>query len=114
MNAIGFSGFLNGNVLSMTDVCHVVFNFCVAIFAFISASRPRADVAYCIHALARRLAKTHNWAVSVFHSKLTRCNLMCESITICDASDSYILMFNFSFVGVGCFKNTSGDSSCFA
>ncbi|CAM8940095.1 unnamed protein product [Rhodiola kirilowii] len=36
-----------------------------AIFAFISASRPRADVAYCIHGLARRLAKTHNWAVAL-------------------------------------------------
>ncbi|RVW27510.1 putative clathrin assembly protein [Vitis vinifera] len=29
----------------------------------IRATRPRADVAYCIHALARRLSKTHNWAV---------------------------------------------------
>lgn len=38
---------------------------CAAIFTAISATRPRADVAYCIHALARRLSKTHNWAVSV-------------------------------------------------
>ncbi|XP_072980661.1 putative clathrin assembly protein At5g35200 [Typha angustifolia] len=37
----------------------------IAIFHAISASRPRADVAYCIHALARRLAKTHNWAVAL-------------------------------------------------
>ncbi|XP_073010474.1 putative clathrin assembly protein At5g35200 [Typha latifolia] len=36
-----------------------------AIFDAISAARPRADVAYCIHALARRLAKTHNWAVAL-------------------------------------------------
>ncbi|KAJ0984761.1 hypothetical protein J5N97_003117 [Dioscorea zingiberensis] len=36
-----------------------------AIFYAISATRPRADVAYCIHALARRLAKTHNWAVAL-------------------------------------------------
>lgn len=36
-----------------------------AIFAAISATRPRADVAYCIHALSRRLAKTHNWAVAL-------------------------------------------------
>ncbi|KAH7858464.1 hypothetical protein Vadar_024097 [Vaccinium darrowii] len=36
-----------------------------AIFAAISATRPRADVAYCIHALARRLSKAHNWAVRV-------------------------------------------------
>ncbi|XP_077215198.1 putative clathrin assembly protein At5g35200 isoform X2 [Tasmannia lanceolata] len=35
------------------------------IFEAMSASRPRADVAYCIHALARRLAKTHNWAVAL-------------------------------------------------
>ncbi|GLT94414.1 hypothetical protein SLE2022_121550 [Rubroshorea leprosula] len=30
-----------------------------------SAARPRADVAYCIHALARRLAKTRNWTVAL-------------------------------------------------
>ncbi|KAJ3695494.1 hypothetical protein LUZ60_000871 [Juncus effusus] len=36
-----------------------------AIFDAISASRPRADVAYCIHALSRRLAKTRNWAVAL-------------------------------------------------
>uniref|UniRef100_A0A0D9WMG6 ENTH domain-containing protein n=1 Tax=Leersia perrieri TaxID=77586 RepID=A0A0D9WMG6_9ORYZ len=35
------------------------------IFYSISASRPRADVAYCIHALARRLSKTRNWAVAL-------------------------------------------------
>ncbi|KAG0459736.1 hypothetical protein HPP92_022864 [Vanilla planifolia] len=28
-------------------------------------SRPRADVAYCIRALARRLSKTHNWTVAL-------------------------------------------------
>lgn len=39
-----------------------------AIFMAISATRPRADVAYCIHALARRLSRTHNWAVRIlFH-----------------------------------------------
>jgi hypothetical protein len=37
-----------------------------AIFMAISATRPRADVAYCIHALARRLSRTHNWAVMAF------------------------------------------------
>ncbi|PKU81395.1 Putative clathrin assembly protein [Dendrobium catenatum] len=36
-----------------------------AIFLAVSAARPRADVAYCIHALARRLLKTHNWAVAL-------------------------------------------------
>ncbi|CAA7408371.1 unnamed protein product [Spirodela intermedia] len=35
------------------------------ILAATSISRPRADVAYCIHALARRLAKTRNWAVAL-------------------------------------------------
>ncbi|XP_042496486.1 putative clathrin assembly protein At5g35200 isoform X2 [Macadamia integrifolia] len=36
-----------------------------AVFVAVSATRPRADVAYCIHALARRLSKTHNWAVAL-------------------------------------------------
>eukprot|EP00250_Pteridium_aquilinum_P002305 c12503_g1_i1 orf=120-1826(+) len=36
-----------------------------AIFAATSAARPRADVAYCIHALARRVSKTHNWTVAL-------------------------------------------------
>ncbi|XP_055805348.1 putative clathrin assembly protein At5g57200 isoform X2 [Solanum dulcamara] len=35
------------------------------IFAATSVSRPRADVAYCIHALSRRLAKTRNWIVAL-------------------------------------------------
>ncbi|KAH9305313.1 hypothetical protein KI387_009717, partial [Taxus chinensis] len=35
------------------------------IYAATSISRPRADVAYCIHALARRLSKTHNWTVAL-------------------------------------------------
>ncbi|MCO5557125.1 hypothetical protein L7F22_010681 [Adiantum nelumboides] len=35
------------------------------VFAATSASRPRADVAYCLQALARRLTKTHNWTVAL-------------------------------------------------
>ncbi|KAH9620303.1 hypothetical protein KSS87_005715 [Heliosperma pusillum] len=35
------------------------------IFASTSVVRPRADVAYCIHALGRRLAKTRNWIVAI-------------------------------------------------
>ncbi|XP_052199876.1 putative clathrin assembly protein At5g57200 [Diospyros lotus] len=35
------------------------------IFSATSAMRPRADVAYCIHALSRRLAKTHSWTVAI-------------------------------------------------
>jgi hypothetical protein len=30
-----------------------------------STIRPRADVAYCLHALSRRLAKTRNWTVAL-------------------------------------------------
>ncbi|XP_038987333.1 putative clathrin assembly protein At5g35200 isoform X2 [Phoenix dactylifera] len=45
------------------------------IFDAVSASRPRADVAYCINSLAKRLTKTSNWAVAlktliVFHCSL--------------------------------------------
>ncbi|KFK29105.1 hypothetical protein AALP_AA7G089800 [Arabis alpina] len=35
------------------------------IFSATSIVRPRADVAYCIHALAKRLSKTHNWIVAI-------------------------------------------------
>ena len=38
---------------------------CVEILFATSVVRPRADVAYCIHAIARRLAKTRNWTVLV-------------------------------------------------
>lgn len=45
------------------------------ILVAVSVSRPRADVAYCIYALSRRLAKTRNWIVAiktliVFHRTL--------------------------------------------
>ncbi|KAK6122259.1 hypothetical protein DH2020_043992 [Rehmannia glutinosa] len=57
--------------------CHLVKNECTCnnvtsvrmllaeILVATSAIRPRADVAYCIHAFARRLAKTHNWTVAL-------------------------------------------------
>ncbi|CAI0558015.1 unnamed protein product [Linum tenue] len=35
------------------------------IFSATSIIRPRADVAYCIHALAKRLSKTRNWVVAI-------------------------------------------------
>ncbi|XVE98856.1 hypothetical protein REPUB_Repub03eG0144600 [Reevesia pubescens] len=35
------------------------------IFSATSVVRPRADVAYCIHALAKRLSKTRNWIVVI-------------------------------------------------
>ncbi|KAK6146754.1 hypothetical protein DH2020_020623 [Rehmannia glutinosa] len=57
--------------------CHLVKNECTCnnvtsvrmllaeILVATSAIRPRADVAYCIHAFARRLTKTHNWTVAL-------------------------------------------------
>ncbi|KAK1384261.1 hypothetical protein POM88_021996 [Heracleum sosnowskyi] len=44
-------------------------------FTYISALGPRADMSYCIYALARRLSRTHNWASieavdSTFQEKL--------------------------------------------
>ncbi|XP_038700901.1 putative clathrin assembly protein At5g57200 [Tripterygium wilfordii] len=35
------------------------------IFSATSVVRPRADVAYCIHALAKRLSKTKDWIVAI-------------------------------------------------
>lgn len=46
------------------------FRFLLEIFFATSVSRPRADVAYCIHALSRRLAKTRNWIVRFLYSLL--------------------------------------------
>lgn len=42
------------------------FIFFVEIFVATSMIRPREDVAYCIHVLSRRLAKTRNWTVLFF------------------------------------------------
>ncbi|KAK9697965.1 hypothetical protein RND81_08G073500 [Saponaria officinalis] len=41
------------------------FPCCSAIFAAVSATRPRADVMYCIDSLIRRLSKTRNWAMAL-------------------------------------------------
>jgi len=38
--------------------------FYAEIFSATSVIQPRADVAYCIHALSKRLSKTRNWVVS--------------------------------------------------
>uniref|UniRef100_A0A0E0LF73 ENTH domain-containing protein n=1 Tax=Oryza punctata TaxID=4537 RepID=A0A0E0LF73_ORYPU len=35
------------------------------IIAAASGARPLAEVSYCVHALARRLSKTHNWVVAL-------------------------------------------------
>jgi len=43
----------------------IFFGFVAEILFATSAVRPRADVAYCIHALSRRLAKTRNWTVGL-------------------------------------------------
>jgi hypothetical protein len=40
------------------------------IFYHLSPGRPRADVAYCIRALGRRLSKTRNWAVGLHRFSL--------------------------------------------
>lgn len=44
----------------------LIFSSVSEIFVATSAIRPRADVAYCIRALSRRLAKTRNWTVIYF------------------------------------------------
>ncbi|KAH9746281.1 putative clathrin assembly protein [Citrus sinensis] len=48
-------------------LAHVNSDYAVPFQILIATSsiRPRADVAYCIHALGRRLAKTRNWTVAL-------------------------------------------------
>lgn len=64
----------NGLVVLVQLCIYVCFSF-TAIFSAVVASRPRADVAYCINALAKRLSKTHNWAVCYYTSTWLFCNL---------------------------------------
>jgi hypothetical protein len=51
------------------------------IFYHLSAGRARADVAYCIRALGRRLSKTRNWAVCVLHIFLLSINCVFQIST---------------------------------
>lgn len=59
------------------------FFFFVEILFATSAVRPRADVAYCIHALSRRLAKTRNWTV-VTLIFVINCNLQFDFLDFLD------------------------------
>lgn len=52
--------------ISVSAISFLLCSFFIEIYSATSAVRPRADVAYCIHALARRLAKTRNWIVNPF------------------------------------------------
>ena len=62
------------------------------IFAATSVTRARADVAYCIHALSRRLHKTRTWTVLIDYY-----SLLCFLITW--------------VASTGCFENTNCDTS---
>ncbi|KAH6819254.1 hypothetical protein C2S51_002857 [Perilla frutescens var. frutescens] len=58
---------INASILKCTN--HVEFlpkeKHVRIILAAVSGSRPRADVAYCIHALQNRLVKTQSWVVAL-------------------------------------------------
>ncbi|KAM5554075.1 putative clathrin assembly protein [Rosa sericea] len=55
----------------------------------IPASRPRAEVAYCIHALARRLSKAHSWKVALKTVMVIHRALREVDDTFCDALIKY-------------------------
>ncbi|KAE8812884.1 putative clathrin assembly protein [Hordeum vulgare] len=85
----------NATVLSM---CFIFSN----IFMHLNSGRARADVAYCIRALARRLSKTRNWAVSlktliVIHRALREVNpsFRVELISYGRSSDQMLHMSYF-------------------
>lgn len=70
----------------------------------ISATRPRADVAYCIHALARRLSKTHNWAVLLLFYGVV--------FVKSHSALKLLLMIFFFFFIQGCTENSYCYSPC--
>ncbi|XP_016647795.1 PREDICTED: putative clathrin assembly protein At5g35200 isoform X2 [Prunus mume] len=55
----------------------------------VSAFRPRAEAAYCIHGLARRLSKTHNWKVALKTVIIVHRALREVDDTFCDAVVKY-------------------------
>ncbi|KAI9191308.1 hypothetical protein LWI28_006717 [Acer negundo] len=55
------------------------------IFSATSVIRPRADVAYCIHALAKRLSKTKNWIVIL--------GLLCMGSNLCSLLEERLECF---------------------
>ncbi|KAL5211880.1 hypothetical protein ABZP36_022727 [Zizania latifolia] len=71
------------------------------IFHHLSAGRPRADVAYCIRNLGRRLSKTRNWAVAlktliVIHRALREVDsAFCEELISYGRSGTH--MFHLSY-----------------
>jgi len=65
------------------------------IVAATSIARPRADVAYCIHALARRLAKTRNWIVSTVALWLRLFHSLCvfDALVVALAADLLRMLY---------------------
>ncbi|PRQ37669.1 putative ANTH domain-containing protein [Rosa chinensis] len=61
----------------------------ITILRAIPASRPRAEVAYCIHALARRLSKAHSWKVALKTVMVIHRALREVDDTFCDALIKY-------------------------
>ncbi|CAD6270092.1 unnamed protein product [Miscanthus lutarioriparius] len=51
------------------------------IVAATSIARPRADVTYCIHALARRLAKTRNWIEKHECFRVLKCDIEAKRLS---------------------------------
>ncbi|XP_050373437.1 putative clathrin assembly protein At5g35200 isoform X2 [Argentina anserina] len=61
----------------------------ITILHAIPASRPRAEVAYCIHALAKRLSKAHSWKVALKTVIVIHRALREVDDTFCDALIKY-------------------------
>ncbi|KAM1743631.1 hypothetical protein ACFX12_013508 [Malus domestica] len=61
----------------------------ITILNAVSASRPRAEVAYCIFGLARRLSKTHSWKVALKTVIVVHRGLREVDDTFCDSLVKY-------------------------
>nr|XP_043639355.1 putative clathrin assembly protein At5g35200 [Erigeron canadensis] len=82
-----------------------------AVLVALSATRPRHDVAYCLHVLKRRLSKTRNWAVALKTLIVIHRALREMDITFQEEVLNY-KMDNPSFLNLSHLKDYSSLDAC--
>lgn len=97
-----FSRYCRWRDLNHMHWCCVLYFFLVEILLATTYARPRSDIAYCIHALSKRLTKTRNWIVIFFLSFLSLYNstniLYIISLKMFFPKKEKVTFFNMIFI----------------